>query len=252
MSVHVLYEGLPAKFEHDYLSWPSCACVRSGGINILFDTGFATQRQRLPQRLRETVGLAPQVIHLVVLSHLHYDHAYNFDLFPHARIVAHNREIDHALHGASDEFAYQDFLTRAIADSGRLEGVEEGYSPAPGVSVLFVPGHTPGCLALLLEEADAPPTVLAGDAVKNLAELATGRMPMVTLPEAAAASIRKIRRQAAVVVPGHDRILHVFPDRIEAAEGSPLNLVYAAGCVPPGSSDRVALNLPASALPIVP
>ena len=139
MSVHVLYEGLPAKFEHDYLSWPSCACVRSGGINILFDTGFATQRQRLPQRLRETVGLAPQDIHLVVLSHLHYDHAYNFDLFPHARIVAHNREIDHALHGASDEFAYQDFLTRAIADSGRLEGVEEGYSPAPGVSVLFVP-----------------------------------------------------------------------------------------------------------------
>ncbi|SDF85601.1 MBL fold metallo-hydrolase [Desulfovibrio legallii] len=252
MNLHVLYEGLPARLAQDYLSWPTCACVRSGGVNILFDTGFATQRQRLPQRLREAAGLAPEDIHIVVLSHLHYDHAYNFDLFPQARILAHTREIEHALHGAAGEFAYQNFLTQAIATSGRLEGVEEGYSPAPGVSVLFVPGHTPGCLALLLEDADAPPTVLAGDAVKNLAELATGRMPMVALPEEAAASIRKIRRRAAVVVPGHDRMLHVFPDRIEAAAGLPLTLVYAAGCVPPGHPDRVALGLPASALPVVP
>ena len=93
MQMHVLYQGLPARFAEDYLSWPTCVFVESGGVKIMFDTGFATQRERLPRRLFEMTGCTVDDINVLVLSHLHYDHAYNFDLFPNARILAHTEEI---------------------------------------------------------------------------------------------------------------------------------------------------------------
>lgn len=252
MNVHVLYQGIPAKFLQGYLSWPSCVYVESSGVKILFDTGFVTQRQNLPEKLQEMANIAPEGIDILVLSHLHYDHAYNFDLFSKARILAHTKEIEHAATVAKEEFAYQRFLTDAIIATGRLTGVEEGHTVAPGVTTLFVPGHTPGCMALLLTHENRPATVLAGDAVKNIAELATGRMPMVAQPEEAAASIRKIRSCAQVVIPGHDRTLHVFPDRIEAASASELTLKYAQNCVPPGHPEEIALGISASSLHIAP
>lgn len=250
MKLHVLYHGLPAKFTQDYLSWPSCVYVESERTRIMFDTGFVTQRQSFPGKLRELAAVAPEDIDVLVLSHLHYDHAYNFDLFPNARIIAHSKEVEHALTAAPEEFAYQRFLTDAILATGRLTTVEEGHVVAPGVTTLFVPGHTPGCLALRLVSEGMPTTVLAGDAVKNLTELATGRMPMVTQPEAAAASIQKIRDCAQVVIPGHDRILRVFADRIEASPASELTLAYVQGSVPPGHPQTIALGLAASSLPI--
>lgn len=251
MKIHVLYQGIPAKFIQGYLSWPSCVYVESGGIKILFDTGFVTQRKELPEKLQNMANVSPEDIDILVLSHLHYDHAYNFDLFPRARILAHNNEIHYATHVDKEEFAYQRFLTDAIIATGRLVGVEEGHVVAPGITTLFVPGHTPGCMALLLAPKDLPATVLAGDAVKNIAELATGRMPMVTQAEDAAASIRKIRSCAQVVIPGHDRTLHIFPDRIEAVAASELTLKYVPGCVPTGHADEMELGIPAGCLHIV-
>ena len=252
MNIHVLYQGIPAKFIQGYLSWPTCVYVESSGVKILFDTGFVTQRHDLPEKLKNMAGVYPEDIDILVLSHLHYDHAYNFDLFSEARILAHTKEIEHAVTVTQKEFAYQRFLTDAIIATGRLTGVDEGYAVAPGVTTLFVPGHTPGCMALLLTHESRPATVLAGDAVKNIGELATGRMPMVTQPEEAAASIRKIRSCAQVVIPGHDRRLHVFPDRIEAVSASELTLKYAQNCVPSGHPKEIALGLPACSLLIEP
>lgn len=250
MRLHVLYQGLPAKFSQDFLSWPTCAFVESCGRKIMFDTGFATQRERLPRLLEERTGCTVEDIDYVVLSHLHYDHAYNFDLFPNARILAHAQEVAHALGGANTDFAYHGFLSEGIASTGVLEVVEEGYEVAPGVTTLFVPGHTPGSLALLLSGEDMPDTVLAGDAVKNMGELASGTTPWAMMPEKATASIRRIRDLAEVVVPGHDRMLRVLPERIEAVGASELTLVYAEGCTPEGAPAQIALGLGISSQPI--
>ena len=41
-------------------------------------------------------GLAPEEIDLVVLTHMHWDHCANADLFPNARVLVHPKEIDYA------------------------------------------------------------------------------------------------------------------------------------------------------------
>jgi hypothetical protein len=58
--------------------------------------------------------------------------------------------------------------------------------------------------------------VLAGDAVKNITELATGQVGMSLDNAESAKTIRRIREIAEIVVPGHDRILQVTPDKIIA------------------------------------
>jgi glyoxylase-like metal-dependent hydrolase (beta-lactamase superfamily II) len=86
-------------------------------------------------------------------------------------------------------------------------------------------------MALVLREDNKPTTVLAGDAVKNLAELASGTVGMSLDNEASARSIAKIRDLAEVVIPGHDRMLRVEPDRIVAGPAIQETIVLAPGIV---------------------
>jgi glyoxylase-like metal-dependent hydrolase (beta-lactamase superfamily II) len=84
-------------------------------------------------------------------------------------------------------------------------------------------------MALVLRAPDMPITVLAGDAVKNIGELASGKVALSRDNEASARSIAKIRDLAEIVVPGHDRILKVTPDKIIATTSAHETIV-----IPPG------------------
>lgn len=246
MNIHVLFQGYPGRFEQGYLAWPTVVCVEHAGKKLLMDTGVATQRRHLPLKLAE-LGMRPEDIDLVVLSHLHFDHAQNWDMFPRARFVAHKSEVDHVRAG-TDEWAYQPYILDDISRTGRLDIVERDGELMPGIDMIHVPGHTPGCLALLLHGETV--TALAGDAVKNIVELASGQAPMVTDSEAAARSILAIRNAADIVIPGHDRVLHVLPNRIEARNGLELDLVRVPGVVPAGTPELVPFGFGPSTLPI--
>jgi hypothetical protein len=86
-------------------------------------------------------------------------------------------------------------------------------------------------MSLVLRDSTMPTTVLVGDAVKNLAELASGKVAMSWNNDLSAQSIMKVRSLAKVVVPGHDRMLQVCPDKIVAAGAA-----YERILLPPGVS----------------
>lgn len=213
------------------MGWSSVVYVEAGGTKIMFDTGGPAKRCELRARLQE-LGTSAAEVDILVLSHFHDDHVFSLDYFSNARILLHAKESAWVL-SDPDAFAIPKYLYPALVNTGRLELISEDIEIAPGVQTMLVPGHTPGCMALVLREQNKPTTVLAGDAVKNLAELASGTVGMSLDNEASARSIARVRDLADVVIPGHDRVLRVEPDRIVAGPAIQETIVLA-----PGIADR--------------
>ena len=78
--------------------------VKGGGHNILFDCGFYRpqfMRQwhpadyEIPSYAIQRMGLKATDITDVIISHIHWDHADGFDLFPNARIWIQKQELEY-------------------------------------------------------------------------------------------------------------------------------------------------------------
>ena len=231
MRMELVFQGFPGKLARGYMGWSAVVYVETAGTRILFDTGGPGKRSDIRSRLEE-LQIKPDDIDILVLSHFHDDHVFNFDYFRRARILLHAKEAEW-VRTDPDWFPVPKFLYPALVNTGRLELIHQDMEIAPGVQTLHCPGHTPGCMALVLRAPDMPVTVLAGDAVKNISELATGKVALSRDDEASARAIAQIRDLAEVVVPGHDRVLKVTPDQIVATTAIRETII-----IPPGVADR--------------
>ena len=230
MRIEMVFSGFPGKMTTGYMEWSTVVFLETESRRVLFDTGGTGKRVNIVPRLKE-LGVDPETIDTLVLSHFHSDHIYNFDLFPNAAMYLHEAEASYAEKGGDPW--QPPFFFKGIRDTGRLFLLKEGDSLAPGIDVLHLPGHTPGCMGLLLSAPDMPATVIAGDAVKNIAELATGGAAMSLDRKATSNSIRKVRDVAKRVIPGHDRILVVEDDRVLAQTAARETILVPAGVVGP-------------------
>jgi N-acyl homoserine lactone hydrolase len=172
--------------------------IRSGPEAILFDTGHAGRRRALVASLARH-GLEPGDITTVVVSHSHYDHVQNLDLFPQAALCLHPAE----LAPAPDDPARPPW-TRHLFDGREVRPVAAATELAPGVRVLPLPGHTAGSVGLVAETARGS-AVCTGDALSSAAALRAG-VPAVVRgdPEQARASLRRAAGLADLIFPGHD------------------------------------------------
>src|SRR6201996_4030131 len=112
--IELLFTGLAAEADKFLVGASTVALVRSGDELIVFDTGPYAYRPILQGRLRRA-GVDPAAVTKVVLSHLHWDHAANADLFANAEILVHQRELDAAdrVGGLIDK-AMPEYTARAI------------------------------------------------------------------------------------------------------------------------------------------
>lgn len=191
---------LPADAQHRVTL--ACRALLAEGLDgrrVLFETGIgAFFEPRLKERygVQESEhvllaslaarGLSHEDIDVVVLSHLHFDHAGGLLapwaenqprrlLFPRARFVVSAGAFERARHPhPRDHASYIAELPQLLEESGRLEIVEGERSPLLGdaVRLRFSEGHTPG---LMLAE-------IGGDGgVVFCSDLMPGR-PWVHLP----------------------------------------------------------------------
>jgi len=172
-----------------------CLLVQEDDRTVLFETGIGAffepklrdrfgvldDRHVLLDNLAE-LGLSHKDIDVVVLSHLHFDHAgglltpYSPDtestlLFPNARFIVGADAWARALAPhARDRASFLPHLNAQLAASGRLEIVHGTTSDTLGDGFSFhqSDGHTPG---MLLTEIDTPtgPLVFAADAIPGVA-----------------------------------------------------------------------------------
>ncbi|MAA80502.1 MAG: MBL fold hydrolase [Deltaproteobacteria bacterium] len=131
--------------------------------------GVVEQRHVLLENLN-ALGLTHSDIDIVLLSHLHFDHAggllesYQESkepdlLFPNATFICSNKAFLRACNPhARDKASFIPHLQRQLQDSGRLVLVEEEHCPLLGPDFRFIysNGHTPGLLCTEIQTQIGP------------------------------------------------------------------------------------------------
>lgn len=170
-----LYHQDDDAIDMDYFFW----VVRGTEETVLVDTGFSRRageaRGRTlllePAEAFERVGVEPGTPLRIILTHGHYDHIGNLDLFPEAELIMSRKEYDFWAGPHSDKplFAHsveEDELARLrdAADRGRITFFDDEMTVAPGIRVVEVGGHTPGQSVVFVDTSEGT-VLLASDAV---------------------------------------------------------------------------------------
>lgn len=157
----------------------TCFLIRHGKDWMLWDAGLGDEIAASPQgqvkvglhfRVPRTLasqltelGLRPDDIKYVGLSHLHADHSGNARLFPHATFLVSPAELAWARQTPTPDGVLADRVAAVMA--AKVE-------PAPGdldvfgdgtVQMISTPGHTPGHHALLVRLPRTGVVLLSGD-----------------------------------------------------------------------------------------
>jgi glyoxylase-like metal-dependent hydrolase (beta-lactamase superfamily II) len=209
----VLVQGNSLALADGFLGLSSVVLLHTAAGPVLFDTGHHATKRRLLNGLARH-GLSPGDVAAVVLSHLHFDHANNLEMFPKARVYVSEAECAYARAPHPDDLYVPGHLLGQLEtmDTHTLDTEGEIF---PGVRWLAAPGHTPGLIALLLSETPHGRVVLASDAVKTAKEALERRCDLAfDTPERGSATIARLLDLAPDrLVPGH------FPEMRRTAEG---------------------------------
>ncbi|NKC32181.1 N-acyl homoserine lactonase family protein [Falsiroseomonas selenitidurans] len=237
MPVPDAHEQMPM----DYFVW----LLRGpGGREVLVDTGYTaeTGARRGRSILRpvdaalRAVGSDPAAIRDVVITHLHYDHAGNLDLFPNATFHIQDREVAFATgrHMCGpclrSTFEVEDVvrLIRAVY-AERVQFHDGEGEVAPGLTLHGIGGHSDG-LQMVRAITARGPLVIAGDASHYYANMRRQiPFPIVFDVGAMVQGWRKARALAggdeSLVIPGHDPLVRaMFPVSDEDPESWRLDL----------------------------
>ena len=94
-TIDVLLNGLNFRSDIGTFGFCSITLITVGDKRILVDPGHVGRRVHLLEQL-EKRGLTTQDIDYTVMSHAHWDHNQNFDLFYHAPALVHRLEMKYA------------------------------------------------------------------------------------------------------------------------------------------------------------
>ncbi len=233
-----LLEGFGFGSDQGIAGFCSVHLVRAGGKNILFDTAHVGRRLVLQAALAQH-GVREDQIDQIVMSHAHWDHVQNIDLFEKATLLLHPDERRYAHRPHKNDWATPAWTGAAI-ETVPIAEVSDGDELAPGVTIVAVPGHSPGSIALRVETDDGV-ACLSGDAL-HFAEVAlTKKNPLVFWnDEQATASIETMLRIADVIYPGHDLPFRVRNGAIEYLHPYRLGV---SGISPDGKALRPGASL---------
>lgn len=194
----ILLPGIPVSSTRGALGWCTIVLIEQGGKKILFDTGSFNVRPLLLEQLGQR-GLSPNDIDIVFISHPHYDHIVNAELFNRSQILISEVDLSYARQ-AIDPMVPAAMIDLLKERTRTLTG--ETYI-TDAVKAVFLPGHTPGHMGLLLEHGHV---IVAGDAVKNAWEFVhSAAPPPFVSEELSLQTYDKIKSLAKLVIPGHDR-----------------------------------------------
>lgn len=205
IDTRILLPGVPVKGSRGYLGWSNVVLINVQANAFLCDTGSYGDRALLQEKLRRTLAERTK-IKAVILSHFHFDHVQNLDLFPEAKVIMSRREWEYVSTGEyrerGDTFVPAPLFTylKSIAKN-KVVLVDDGEEITPGVSCKMLPGHTPGSLGLWLEEKK---TLILGDAVKNGREYIEQNPTYHFDSKENWLKSRKLAEQASRIIPGHD------------------------------------------------
>lgn len=176
-----------------------------------------TAEDMLDFRLSQ-LGLTPQDIDLLVLTHLHLDHAGNLNLFSGTKagqkVIVHQAEIKQALY---DTFLAESDLINGYLkpDFTGLEGIrfdpiDDSIKLSDDLELIWLPGHSAGTLGVLVTLKDEGVILYTSDAINSSENLGPPMQLSSVFYDSLAMkdSMRKIlwlqRQHDAKLIFGHD------------------------------------------------
>ena len=130
-----------------------------GGVD--FDLGHMQVDVTLLDQLK-TIGLTPDDITYLSLSHTHFDHTGNANEFPGATWILNKAEIAWAETNPSPSVNLDSFSAYRIAKTEMIDGDYDVFGDGT-VRILRTPGHTPGHQSLLVKLKKAGTVIISGD-----------------------------------------------------------------------------------------
>ncbi|WP_338424161.1 N-acyl homoserine lactonase family protein [Sphingopyxis kveilinensis] len=157
-----------------------CYLIRHGDQLMLWDAGLpgalkgaafkadgdmsATVRKSVVEQLAE-LGIKPEDIDVVGISHLHFDHIGQLADFPAAKLHIGKGDWDLVSQSEPPSYINPKPFARWISGGGTVEPVarDKDIFGDGRVVMLDMPGHTPGHHTLLVRLAGMGPVLLSGD-----------------------------------------------------------------------------------------
>lgn len=172
----------------------SCYLIRHGDRLMLWDTGLpaalrgapgdptkpmsATLDRTVVEQLSD-LGLKPEQIEYVGISHYHFDHIGQAKDFPQATLLIGKGDWDAVTSPNPPELTDAAMLAPWISGGGKVEAVsgDKDVFGDGSVVMLSLPGHTPGHHALLVRLRGMGPLLLTGDVTHFTENYATDGIP---------------------------------------------------------------------------
>ena len=212
----VLFKGIGEKVDEAFaLSY----LIVGPNTLMVVDTGFRTEEynnrwidptmiiegnpeQAFRDKFAELNLKFDEVTH-ILHTHLHWDHVQLDHLFPNAKIYVQRREMEVAAAPVWPMFYNHEDIGRLLLEDGeRLVFLDGDSEIVPGVKAVFAGGHTLGDQMIYVNTTEGN-AVITGDILNIYANLERRSPKEVDVP-AWVRAIQKIKRDADIILPGHD------------------------------------------------
>lgn len=138
------------KEESKVISIPTWALlIEHQNGKILFDTGRKDHELLKKELLK--CNVVPEQIDTVVLSHLHFDHAGNIDLFKNATIYVQNKELEECINNGDKPYNRGAYVKNPMILHNKWKIIDGEYRLIEGVTLIPFYGHTKGLQGMLIE-----------------------------------------------------------------------------------------------------
>ncbi len=201
--------------------------IQNGEKNFLVDVGCGDEawckqyhhpivqtEDMKPLNALKKVGMTPDDIDAIILTHLHWDHCFNLDLFPKSKVYVQKKEIMSALFPLKTEVVFYEgfemgLKAKWIEALPNFIVLNGDAVIAEGVEVKLLPGHTRGFQGVIVE-TEKGKYLIASDTIPLLENLEDKLFGMIR-PSGIHVDLEQyyktlgfIQNSGYHVLPGHD------------------------------------------------
>lgn len=181
---------------------PDAVATMADGLKPADPKGVSWKRPKTLAAQLEEIGVKPEDIPAMAISHTHPDHIGNVEMFPHAMLYVQKAEYQWPGTDGKPRF-------KAEHPVALLEGDKDVFGDG-SITIVSTPGHTPGHQSLLVKLPKTGAVILTGDAVHFSDNFAHRRVPSMNYSaDQTVASMQKLadlqKKENAQLWINHDK-----------------------------------------------